>query len=110
MTKTISTLSGQAVRLQRQVLGLSQEELAWRAWLNRSYVTDVDRGSRNLPLSTLEKLATALETPLFVILRKMDKGGDSIALDALVFFPECGDALSLKVGGQIGESRNSFLA
>ncbi len=82
MTKKISTLFGRAVRLQRHVLGLSQEELASRAGLNRTYVTDVERGSRNLSLSTLEKLATALETPLFVMLRDMDKGGDSIALDA----------------------------
>lgn len=82
MTKKISTLFGQAVRLRRHVLGLSQEELAWRAGLNRTYLTDVERGVRNLSLSTLEKLATALETPLFVIFRDMDKGGDSIALDA----------------------------
>ena len=82
MTKKISTLFGRAVRLQRHVLGLSQEELAWRAGLNRTYVTDVERGSRNLSLSTLEKLAAALETPLFVMLRDMDKEGDSIALDA----------------------------
>lgn len=75
MTNTISTLFGQAVRLQGQVLGLSQEELAWRAGLDRSYVTDVERGSHNLPLSTLDKLATALETPPFVSLRDMDKRG-----------------------------------
>ena len=62
---------------------MSQEKLAWRAGLNRTYVTDVERGSRNLSLSTLEKLAAALETPLFVVLRDIDKGGDSIALDAL---------------------------
>ena len=82
MTKKISTLFGQAVRLRRHVLSLSQEELAGRAGLNRTYVTDVERGSRNLSLSTLEKLATALETPLFVMLRDMDKGGDSIALNS----------------------------
>ena len=81
MPEKISTLFGQAVRLRRHVLGLSQEELAWRAGLNRTYVTDVERGSRNLSLSTLEKLAAALETPLFVILRDMDKRSRSVAVD-----------------------------
>ena len=75
MPERISTLFGQAVRLRRHVLGLSQEELAWRAGPNRTYVTDGDRGSHNLPLSTREKLATALETPPFVSLRDMDKRG-----------------------------------
>ena len=63
MTKTISKLFGQAVRVRRHVLGFSQEELAWRAGLNRTYVTDVERGSRNLSLSTLEKLAEASTRP-----------------------------------------------
>lgn len=62
------------------VLGFSQEELAWRAGLNRTYVTDVERGSRNLSLSTLEKLAEALNTPLFVILRDMEQLGGTVSV------------------------------
>ncbi len=81
MPEKLSTLFGQAVRLRRHVLGLSQEELAFRAGLNRTYITDVERGSRNLSLSTLERLAEALKTPLFVMFGDVDKGGGSIAMN-----------------------------
>lgn len=73
MIERISVVFGKAVRTHRNRLGLSQEELAWRAGLNRTYLSDVERGSRNLSLVTIEKLAHALQVPLFKILRDMDK-------------------------------------
>jgi len=39
---------------------LSQEELAWRADLHRSYVADIERGVRNPSLESIHKLARAL--------------------------------------------------
>lgn len=80
MPEQISKLFGQAVRFRRHVLGLSQEELAWRAGLNRTYVTEVEGGCRNLSLSTLERLAEALQTALFVMFRDIDKGYGQLAL------------------------------
>lgn len=53
---------GAAVRSRRRQLGLSQEALAERAELHRTYVCDVERGVRNLSLQSIEKLARALET------------------------------------------------
>jgi CheY-like chemotaxis protein len=53
-----------AVRERRHRLGLSQEELAWRAGLHRTYVTDIERGARNLSLKSIERLATALQAPI----------------------------------------------
>lgn len=55
---------GAAVRAQRKHLGISQEELAGRAGLHRTYVADVERGARNLSLASIEKLAHALEVPI----------------------------------------------
>jgi len=55
---------GQAVKRLRNRLGISQEELAGRAGLHRTYVSDVERGSRNISLASIEKLAGALETSL----------------------------------------------
>lgn len=81
MPNKLPILIGQAVRLRRRVLGLSQEELAWRAGLNRTYISDVERGSRNLSLSTLERLAEALKTPLFVMFREIEKEGGSVAMN-----------------------------
>ena len=51
---------GAAVKSQRVRLGMSQEELAELADLHRTYVTDVERGSRNLSLVSIHKLAQAL--------------------------------------------------
>ena len=51
-----------AVKAWRNRLGISQEELAGRAGLHRTYVSDIERGARNLSLESIEKLARALET------------------------------------------------
>lgn len=52
---------GTVVRAWRSRLGISQEELAGRAGLHRTYVSDVERGTRNVSLASIDKLATALE-------------------------------------------------
>lgn len=52
---------GSSVRSRRNLLGISQEELADRANLHRTYVSDVERGTRNLSLESIQKLARALE-------------------------------------------------
>jgi CheY-like chemotaxis protein len=52
---------GTAVRSRRKRMGISQEELAGRAGLHRTYVADIERGARNLSLANIEKLARALE-------------------------------------------------
>lgn len=50
---------GQTIRAERKKLGLSQEALAERAGLNRSYVTDLECGRRTPNLDTLLRVATA---------------------------------------------------
>ena len=51
---------GLAVRKRRLELGLSQEELAGRADLHRTYVADIEKGSRNVSLINIEKIVRAL--------------------------------------------------
>ena len=51
---------GRAVRRRREALGISQEELADRADLHRTYIGDVERGERNISLVNIVKLAKAL--------------------------------------------------
>ncbi len=60
----IKSRFGTAVRSRRKHLRISQEELAERAGLHRTYVADVERGARNLSLANIEKLACALELSL----------------------------------------------
>ncbi len=57
----LKILFGKAVREKRVFLGISQEELGDRAGLHRTYISDVERGARNVSLGSIDKLATALE-------------------------------------------------
>jgi CheY-like chemotaxis protein len=50
-----------AIKEQRNALGISQEELAARAGLHRTYVSELERGERNPSITSIEKLAQALE-------------------------------------------------
>ncbi len=51
---------GARVRELRRGAGLSQEELAHRAELDRSYVGQVERGERNISLDNIHRIADAL--------------------------------------------------
>ncbi len=53
-------LLGANVRYHRKRLGLSQERLALDAGLERSYVSDLERGTRNPSVRALGRLADAL--------------------------------------------------
>lgn len=51
---------GQRIRELRKELGLSQEGLAYKADVDRTYVTDVENGRRNISVEVLERLINAL--------------------------------------------------
>ena len=51
---------GLAVRLRRESLGLTQETLAAKADLHRTYIGDIERGKRNIAIVNLAKLVQAL--------------------------------------------------
>ena len=55
---------GAALRERRIRIGLSQEELAEVADLDRTYVSGVERGERNPSLTNIYKLCDALATTL----------------------------------------------
>lgn len=51
---------GEGVRVERLKVGLSQEELADLAELDRSYVGGIERGERNVSVVNIMRLAKAL--------------------------------------------------
>ncbi|MGB6057604.1 MAG: helix-turn-helix transcriptional regulator [Microthrixaceae bacterium] len=59
---------GRAVRQIRSERGLSQENLALEAGLDRTYVSGIERGRRNPSYGSLLKLALALEVKASLII------------------------------------------
>lgn len=53
---------------------ISQEELAARAGLHRTYVSDVERGARNPSIESVQKLADALEVSLPILFERAGHG------------------------------------
>jgi transcriptional regulator with XRE-family HTH domain len=51
------------VRRARIEAGLSQEQLAYEAGVDRTYVSQVERRKRNVTITVLARLAAALGTP-----------------------------------------------
>lgn len=51
---------GARVRAERERLGVSQEELADRAGVHRTYLGGVERGERNIGLQNIVRIARAL--------------------------------------------------
>lgn len=62
--KTLQVRFGESIKRSRLQLAISQEELAWRADLHRTYITDIERGARNVTLKSLANLAKALEVSM----------------------------------------------
>jgi CheY-like chemotaxis protein len=71
----LRTLLGLAIKAQRASLCISQEELAYRAGLHQTYVSDVERGRRNPSLATVEKLARALELSMAALFERTAGNG-----------------------------------
>jgi two-component system response regulator len=65
---------GYAIRKARSEQHITQEELADRAGLQRTYVSDVERGRRNISLESIEKLAKALKLSISKLFARMGKG------------------------------------
>ena len=55
---------GQRIKELRKKLGLSQESLAYKAEVDRTYVTDVENGRRNVSVEILERLIKALDVSI----------------------------------------------
>jgi CheY-like chemotaxis protein len=73
----LKALLGAAIKSQRSTLGISQEELAYRAGLHRTYISDVERGARNPSIESIEKLARALEISVSTLFEQAGKGSDA---------------------------------
>jgi transcriptional regulator with XRE-family HTH domain len=60
----ITPYVGSAFRQLRERAGISQEELAFRAGLDRTYVSGIERGRRNPSLKSMQRIAAQLSLSL----------------------------------------------
>lgn len=57
----ITNKVGSRIRELRNEMGLSQEKLALKADIDRTYLAGVEQGKRNLSIKSLDKIIKALE-------------------------------------------------
>jgi transcriptional regulator with XRE-family HTH domain len=63
MRADATTTFGNRVRALRERIGISQETLAARAGIHRTYIGGVERGERNISLKNIIRIAEALGVP-----------------------------------------------
>ena len=68
----MSVAFGRILREQRQARGLSQEALALEAGVDRTFVSQLERGIRQPTLTTLWKLAGVLRIAPSELVRQME--------------------------------------
>ncbi len=64
---------GNTIRKLRKKQGLSQEELAYKANIHRTYMGDVERGERNIAVLNILKIAKALNIKPSTLFSDLDK-------------------------------------
>tara|TARA_R110002051_G_scaffold32562_3_gene73455 strand:- start:17055 stop:17273 length:219 start_codon:yes stop_codon:yes gene_type:complete len=69
----IREVFAQNLRRLRRAKGLSQEELAYRADIDRTYVSLLERRVYSASIDTLAKLAEALEVTPDVLLKRTNR-------------------------------------
>lgn len=68
----ISGPLGRVIRKHRMAAGLSQEMLAERSGLHWTYVSQVERGKKNISVEAFHRLARALNVPAWELLRELE--------------------------------------
>jgi len=70
----ILNIFGENVRMYRNQLNISQEELAFRAGLHRTYIGMIERAEKNITLINMEKIANGLGVKIENLLKDSKNG------------------------------------
>jgi CheY-like chemotaxis protein/DNA-binding XRE family transcriptional regulator len=68
---------GKVVRAFRRQQGITQDELAWRSSMHRTYIADIERGARNVTLRSIINLAKALQVTVSRLITYATSEADS---------------------------------
>lgn len=72
MQNDIQILFGQAIRKFRTQKQISQEAFADMCSLHRTYISDIERGLRNVSIENIEKMAKALDMKISDIFKEVE--------------------------------------
>ena len=70
MELDINKIFGKRIELLRKKQNLSQEELAFRCELHRTYIGAIERGEKSPTLKTIEKIANGLNVEIIELFKK----------------------------------------
>ena len=73
MKLTLRQGTAKTLKTLRTQMGLSQEQLAKKSGIDRTYISGVERGVRNITLDSLETLIQSLEVTPEVFLSELQK-------------------------------------
>lgn len=65
---------GQVILKRRTRARMSQQELADLSEVHRPYISDIERGQRNLTITTMIRISNALKAPLSTLFREAESG------------------------------------
>lgn len=78
MKNEIRVKFGKTLRRLRKNQGVSQEVFADKCDLHRTYISDIERGERNVSLENIEKIANVLNIQVSELFREVENDNDSI--------------------------------
>jgi len=70
---TLRAALADVIRRARKGRELSQEELAWRSGLHRTYISMLERAQRSVTIDSLESIATALGSSPSALLARAER-------------------------------------
>lgn len=71
--RTLRETLGHNIRSVRIAKGISQEELAFMCGLHRTYISDIERATRNVAIDNIEKISLALSVKASTLLEEVSK-------------------------------------
>lgn len=71
--KALRQIMAENLRVLRSAARISQEELAELCGLHRTYISDIERGNRNISIDNIEKIAQALHITASDLLMEKEK-------------------------------------
>lgn len=78
MENEIRIKFGKTLRRLRKKQGVSQEAFADKCDLHRTYISDIERGERNISLENIEKIANVLNVSISELFKELENTDESI--------------------------------